>query len=261
MPAVPTVAVIVLAAGAGTRMKSSLPKPLHPVCGTPMVMHVIGALADIPPAVTVVVVGHGAEQMRDLVAGAAPDWAHVRFAHQREQRGTGHATVIGLNAIDGGSEASAVDVDMVMVVPGDTPLLRARTLAALVDAATAPGMSAAVLMSTLDDPTGYGRVVRDSRGEVVRIVEHRDATDDERAIREWNAGVYVVRRDLLLDALARTNTDNAQGEYYLTDVIAVLAARGHRVAAVYAAADEVAGVNDPAQLAAAEAAMIQRTTP
>lgn len=261
MPAVPTVAVIVLAAGAGTRMKSSLPKPLHPVCGTPMVMHVIGALADIPPAVTVVVVGHGAEQMRDVVAGAAPDWAHVRFAHQREQRGTGHATVIGLNAIDGGSEASAVDVDMVMVVPGDTPLLRARTLAALVDAATAPGMSAAVLMSTLDDPTGYGRVVRDSRGEVVRIVEHRDATDDERAIREWNAGVYVVRRDLLLDALARTNTDNAQGEYYLTDVIAVLAARGHRVAAVYAAADEVAGVNDPAQLAAAEAAMIQRTTP
>ena len=96
---------------------------------------------------------------------------------------------------------------------------------------------------------------------VARIVEHRDATDDELAIREWNAGVYVVRRDLLDDALARTNTDNAQGEYYLTDVIAVLAAQGHRVAAVYAAADEVAGVNDPDQLAAAEAAMIQRTTP
>ncbi len=254
MTSSPSVAVVVLAAGAGTRMRSPLPKPLHEVAGTPMVLHVIDALRTVQPAVTVVVVGHGADQMRAVVAGAAPEWTEIRFAHQHEQRGTGHATAIGLDAL-----RDTDDIDTVLVVPGDTPLLTAETMADVVRAGTSDNAVAAVLTSSLDDPTGYGRVVRSDDGSsVVRIVEHRDATTAELAIREWNAGVYVMRRDLLHEAVQHLTTDNAQGELYLTDVIAAFAAAGHRVAGVHADATEVSGVNDPDQLAAAEAAMLAR---
>lgn len=247
------VSVIVLAAGAGTRMQSDLPKPLHPVDGRAMVLRVIDALSETSPERVVVVVGHGADQVTELVTRDAPSWTRVQTALQAEQNGTGHAAAIGLAALDVSEPNHTV-----VVVPGDTPLLRASTIAALCGARVERDEAATVLSSTLDDPTGYGRIVRSDDGRVVRIVEQRDATAEELAITEWNTGVYAFAGDLLGPTLELLNTDNAQAEYYLTDVIALLAHNGHRVGTVVTDPDEAHGVNDPAQLAQAEAILRQR---
>ncbi|MDJ0768844.1 MAG: NTP transferase domain-containing protein [Ilumatobacter sp.] len=251
-----TVSAIVLAAGAGTRMRSERPKPLHRICGRPMVLHVIHALERLHPARTVVVVGHGAEQVTKKVHETAPGWSNVAFVEQVDQNGTGDATAIGMTAL-GGDDYD--DDAIVVVLPGDTPLLRPTTLDELVATHVANANAATLLTSVMDDPTGYGRIVRASDGRVLRIVEQRDAAPDELDIREVCTSIYAFRRDLLGPALRNLTTDNAQGEFYLTDVIEGLAAMGHRVGAVEALPAETHGVNDRWQLALAERELRNRT--
>ena len=249
------VSAIVLAAGEGSRMRSDRPKPLHLICGRSMVMHVIHALEGIDLAATVIVVGHGADRVTSKVKDDAPGWANVRFTTQEQQRGTGDATSVGLGGLIGRDGVSGDDVDdtsTVLVLPGDTPLLRGETIAALVHEHETSSNAATVLTSIIDDPSGYGRVVRDKYRRVKKIVEHRDASTTELAINEINTGIYAFRRDLLGPALRQIGTNNSQGEYYLTDVVAVLANTGHQVGAVVAPGNETAGVNDRLQLALAE---------
>ena len=258
---------IVLAAGEGTRMRSQRPKPLHLICGRPMVMHVIHSLTGVQPAQTVIVVGHGADQVSARVTADSPSWANVSFASQLVQRGTGDAVSVGLTALDKIVQSAPTDerpaehddMSTILVLPGDTPLLRRETIDNLVAQHEASGHAATVLVAQLDDPTGYGRVVRAKDGRVLRIVEQRDASDDERKISEINTSIYAFRRDLLGPALRRVTPNNAQSEYYLTDVVAVLADMGHQVGAVVADAPETQGVNDRWQLALAERELRSRT--
>jgi bifunctional UDP-N-acetylglucosamine pyrophosphorylase/glucosamine-1-phosphate N-acetyltransferase len=262
------VSAIVLAAGEGSRMRSNRPKPLHLICGRAMVMHVIHSLRSIDVDRTVVVVGHDAERVTKKVQEQAPDWANVSFVEQAVQRGTGDAALIGLGAIPGDD---LDDDSTVVVMPGDTPLLTADTMHVLVQAHTANRYAATLLTTVLDDPTGYGRVIRaeskgatksaakSADGRVLRIVEHRDASDDELAVGEVNTSIYAFRRDLLGPALRHLSPVNAQGEYYLTDVIGALASMGHQVGTVQAPAQETQGVNDRWQLALAERELRART--
>ncbi|MFM2077547.1 MAG: putative bifunctional protein GlmU [Actinomycetota bacterium] len=255
-----SVSVIVLAAGEGSRMRSNRPKPLHLICGRPMVMHVIHALEDVSPDRTVVVVGHGAERVTKKVQEQSPGWAHVTFVEQTVQRGTGDAAMVGLGAFPGDD---LDDNSTVVVLPGDTPLLQPGSIDALVAAHNANEFAATLITSVLDNPAGYGRVLRqpskDGNGRVLRIVEERDATAEERAVREVCTSMYAFRRDLLGPALRHLSPDNSQGEYYLTDVIGSLAAMGHRIGCVQVPEAETQGVNDRWQLALAERELRSRT--
>ena len=251
-----TVSAIVLAAGAGTRMRSDRPKPLHRICGRPMVLHVVHALEKLQPAHTVLVVGHGAELVTKRVQEHAPAWANVTFVEQVTQNGTGDAAAIGMTALSGDDYD---DDAIVVVLPGDAPLLTADTLDELVATHVANSNAATMLTSVMDDPTGYGRVIRAGDGRVLRNVEQRDASPDELDGREVCTSIYAFRRDLLGPALRNLTTDNAQGEFYLTDVIGGLASMGHRVGALQAPAAETQGVNDRWQLALAEREFRNRT--
>jgi bifunctional UDP-N-acetylglucosamine pyrophosphorylase/glucosamine-1-phosphate N-acetyltransferase len=255
-----SVSAIVLAAGEGTRMRSTRPKPLHMICGRGMVMHVIHSLESLQVERTVVVVGHSAERVTKKVQEQAPHWANVSFVEQEVQRGTGDAAMVGLSVFPGDD---LDDESTVLVLPGDTPLLRPETIDDLVSTHVANGYAATLLTSVVDDPTGYGRVIRsDARGaqdRVLRIVEQRDANPDELAVNEMNTSIYAFRRDLLGPALRHLSPDNTQGEYYLTDVIGVLSGMGHRIGAVSASPAETMGVNDRWQLALAERELRART--
>jgi len=251
-----SVSAIVLAAGEGTRMRSSRPKPLHMICGRAMVLHVIHALEKLSPERTAIVVGHGAEQVTKKVQSMAPAWANVAFVEQLEQNGTGDAASIGMTAFDGDDYD---DESTIVILPGDTPLLQPDTLDELVATHVANGNAATLLTSVMEDPTGYGRVVRGRDGQVQRIVEQRDASLDELDVNEVCTSIYAFRRDLLGPGLRTLTTDNAQGEYYLTDVVAALADMGHRVGCVQAPASETQGVNDRWQLALAERELRSRT--
>ena len=246
---------VVLAAGEGTRMRSETPKVLHPLCGRPMLLHVIDALVALPLERIVVVVGHGAERVTKTLQEQLATELPVEFVEQRVQRGTGDAASVALTA--GVFDLDAED-DL-LVVPGDTPLLRAETLATLARAHREAGAAATVLTAIQDPATGYGRVVRDQNGGVDHIVEHADATPEELEITEINTSIYCFRRGLLAPALRRLSPENAQGEYYLTDAVSVLKQTGHSVIGVVAEdPDETAGVNDRAQLAEVEAALRRR---
>jgi bifunctional UDP-N-acetylglucosamine pyrophosphorylase/glucosamine-1-phosphate N-acetyltransferase len=251
-----SVSAIVLAAGHGTRMRSDRPKPLHRICGRPMVLHVIHALERLHPERSVVVVGHAAEQVTKRVQEAAPAWANVAFAEQVHQNGTGDAAAVGMAAL-GGDDYD--DDAIVVIVPGDAPLLAADTLEELVATHVANANAATMLTSVMDDPTGYGRVIRAGDGRVLRIVEQRDGTPDELDVKEVCTSIYAFRRDLLGPALRNLSTDNAQGELYLTDVIGALAQMGHRVGCVQAPVSQTQGVNDRWQLALAEREFRNRT--
>jgi bifunctional UDP-N-acetylglucosamine pyrophosphorylase/glucosamine-1-phosphate N-acetyltransferase len=254
------VSAIVLAAGEGSRMRSARPKPLHQICGRPMVMHVIYALAAIDVDRTVVVVGHGAERVTKKVQEQAPGWAHVTFVEQTVQRGTGDAAMVGMTAIPGDD---LDDDSTIIVLPGDTPLLRAETLQQLVATHLSSGNAATAVTSVLDDPTGYGRVLRapskHGDGRLLQVVEQRDADTDTLAIREVWTSMCAFRRDLLGPALRRLSPDNSQGEYYLTDVVVVLAGMGHQIGTMQAPEAETRGVNDRWQLALAERELRSRT--
>ncbi|HEY0638688.1 MAG TPA: bifunctional UDP-N-acetylglucosamine diphosphorylase/glucosamine-1-phosphate N-acetyltransferase GlmU [Pseudonocardiaceae bacterium] len=242
-------AVIVLAAGEGTRMRSATPKVLHRVGGRSLVGHAVAAAAGLEPEHLVVVVGHSRERVVEHLGGLGTP---VRHAVQPEQNGTGHAVRCGLEALPPDFAGTVV------VTYGDVPLLDTGTLRALLDAHT--GNAVTMLTALLDDPTGYGRVLRDAGGGVTGVVEQRDATEEQRRIAEVNSGVYAFDGKLLADALARLTPHNAQGELYLTDVLGIAHGDGQRVGAVRT--DDpwlVTGVNDRAQLAAVGAELNRRT--
>ena len=237
-------------------MRSRRPKPLHLLCGRAMLLYVLDALGGCDTRRAVVVVGHGAERvtkkLQDNVSALDLD-----FVEQAVQRGTGDAVSVGLTAF--GAEELDSDGD-VLVLPGDTPLLRPETIASLVSHHRSSGAACTVLTAEMADPTGYGRVVRGADGTVRRIVEHADATVDELAITEVNTSIYCLRLAELAPALRRLDPQNAQGEYYLTDVVEVLASAGYTVSAeVVADPAETQGVNDRYQLAVAEAELRRRT--
>ena len=235
-------------------MRSSRPKPLHLLCGRQMVLHVLDALAELDVGRVVVVVGHRAEWVSKTLIEHAPASLDIEFVEQSEQRGTGDATAVGLTGLPVDDEEEDV-----VVLPGDTPLLRPPTLAALVRHHRQADAAATLLTAVLDRPTGYGRVVRGRDGDVVRVVEESDAVPGERAINEVNTSIYCFRRAVLAPSLRRLSPANAQGEHYLTDVVAVLHEAGYRVSAMPVDDPmEAAGVNDRAQLAVAEAELRDR---
>ncbi|HYY45016.1 MAG TPA: bifunctional UDP-N-acetylglucosamine diphosphorylase/glucosamine-1-phosphate N-acetyltransferase GlmU [Actinomycetota bacterium] len=235
-------AVVVLAAGVGRRMKSNLPKVLHPAAGRPLLAHVLSAVAPLSPARIVVVTSPtGQELFSHALAPTGLD-ASVTYATQPTPRGTADAARAGLAALEGFAGA-------VLVVPGDAPLLRPRTLEELLRAHTQAGAAATLLTARMADPRGYGRVIRDPSGAVARVVEERDATSQERRVDEINTSVYVFDSHKLAAALDKVNDDNAQGELYLTDVVGILVSGGERVEAFEGETEECLGVNSRAQLA------------
>ncbi|WP_354523406.1 bifunctional UDP-N-acetylglucosamine diphosphorylase/glucosamine-1-phosphate N-acetyltransferase GlmU [Mycolicibacterium sp. 624] len=248
----PQTAVIVLAAGAGTRMRSATPKMLHTLGGRSMIAHVLHALTALTPSQVVVVVGHG----RDLVNAevnrvAEQTGSSILTVVQEEQLGTGHAVDVGLAGLPDDFTGTVV------ITTADVPLLGGETLAAL--AAAHEGAQATILTTTLADPTGYGRIIRDADGAVAAIIEQADADDAQRAIGEINSGVYAFDAAALRSALTRLSTDNAQGELYITDAVAILRADGHTVRAQHIAdTTQVSGVNDRVQLAALGAELNRR---
>ncbi|MFE0252931.1 bifunctional UDP-N-acetylglucosamine diphosphorylase/glucosamine-1-phosphate N-acetyltransferase GlmU [Streptomyces sp. NPDC059010] len=244
MSAIRPAAVVVLAAGEGTRMKSATPKVLHEICGRSLVGHVLAAASELHPENLVVVVGHAREQVVAHLGEIDPG---VRTAVQAEQNGTGHAVRMALEELGGGIDGTVV------VVCGDTPLLTGETLTRLAATHSADGNAVTVLTAEVPDATGYGRIVRDgATGAVTEIVEHKDATDAQREIREINSGVFAFDGQLLADALGKVRTDNAQHEEYLTDVLGILREAGHRVGASVASDfREIAGINNRVQLSEA----------
>ena len=232
------VSVVILAAGQGKRMNSALPKVLQPLAGRPMLAHVLASARALDPAAIHVVYGHGG----DTVKAAFPD-ADVSWVLQERQLGTGHAVAQALPSIP--------DDHQVLVLLGDVPLVSKKTLQRLVKDSSAGEL--ALLTAVVDDPTGYGRVIRDERGAVSRIVEEKDAGDDERRVNEINTGLIAFTAGPLRRYLARLDNDNAQGEYYLTDVIGLAAGDGIKIlGTVIQSTTEVLGINDRAQLAVAE---------
>jgi bifunctional UDP-N-acetylglucosamine pyrophosphorylase/glucosamine-1-phosphate N-acetyltransferase len=245
---------VVLAAGEGTRMRSGTPKVLHPLCGRPMMLHVVDALAELPLTRIVVVVGYGAERVTKTLQEQLVTEVPLEFVEQRVQRGTGDAVSVALTVFD---DLDAED-DL-LVVPADAPLVRAETIAKLATEHRVEDAAASILTAVVTEPFGLGRIVRDKDGRVAHVVEHADASADEREIDEINTSIYCFRRSLLAPALRRLSPENAQGEYYLTDAIAVLRDAGHKVIALQTEdPDEAVMVNDRVQLAAAEAALRER---
>lgn len=238
-------AALILAAGEGTRMKSDLAKVLHTLCGRSMIHYVIEVVRDISPSRIIVVVGHQA----DTVKKELDDGAGLEFVLQRERLGTGHAVMM--------AEQHLHDfTGTVVVLNGDTPLLKAETLGALIDFHRSSGASATVLSALVDDASGYGRIVRGEGGELLRIVEHKDATESERMINEINSGIFCFESGDLFDSLGEIDRRNVQGEYYITDVMEILRRNGKRTE-VYRSSrkEDVLGINDVEQLRAAERLM------
>lgn len=237
----PPLSVVIMAAGQGKRMKSDLPKVLQPIAGKPLLSYIIDAAKSLGADAIHVVYGHGGDKVREALAAEPVQWAL-----QAEQLGTGHAVAQAIGAIP--------DDHQVLVLSGDVPLVRKATLEQLVQGAGANAVG--LLTVVLADPTGYGRVMRDNAGNVVRIVEQKDATAKERAINEINTGIMSMPARSLRKWLAALRNDNAQGEYYLTDIILMAVRDGLRIVPVIAPTEsEVLGVNDKVQLAQLEHAL------
>lgn len=231
--------VVILAAGKGTRMKSALPKVLHQVAGLPMVDFVLRRARELSPASVTVVVGHQAERVKSALAAHSG----VEFVVQEPQLGTAHALMTVAPVLE-------TRRGTVVLLSGDVPLLAPKTLKRLVEAHTATGAATTVVTTTVDAPHGYGRIIR-SGGQIARIVEEKDATRAERSVREINAGIYAFALEGLFDALRDIATNNAQGEYYLPDLVSIHRSRGLRVETVSVErADEILGINSRAELAA-----------
>ena len=237
---------IILAAGKGTRMRSKYPKVLHKVGGKPMLQHVIDAASAAGADKKVIIVGHEAEMVEAMVGEQAT------IALQKEQLGTGHAVMQTAEALKGFTGTA-------LILCGDTPLLDGEELKKFCDAHKASGAAATVLTAIMDDPFGYGRIVRDANGNVQGIVEQKDATEEQKAIKEINTGIYCMECPQMFDVLATLTNDNAQGEYYLTDVLQKLNAAGAKVGGISTDdSDMVMGINSRKQLSVAEGVMRQR---
>lgn len=237
---------VILAAGQGTRMKSKLYKVLHPVAGKPMVQHVVNQLQKVKLDKMVTIVGFGAEKVKEKIGGQS------EFVTQEEQLGTGHA-VIQAEELLKDAEGTTI------VACGDTPLIKGETFQALFEHHESLGASATILTAKADDPTGYGRVIRTETNEVSRIVEHKDANEGELLVSEINTGTYCFDNKSLFAALKEVSNDNAQGEYYLPDVIEILREKGKLVTAFMTSDfDETMGINDRVALAQAEKVMRER---
>ncbi|HEV2360728.1 MAG TPA: NTP transferase domain-containing protein [Acidimicrobiales bacterium] len=249
---------VVLAAGDNSRMRSDTPKVLHRLCGRPMILHVLDALAELHVDRIVVVVGHGSTEVTKVVQAEAPADLAIEFVEQAFPRGTGDAAAVALTGFPDSFGDYLEDGDLV-VLPGDTPLVRPPTLAALVRVHRAADAAATVLTALVADPHGYGRIVRAKDGSVARIVEHLDASADELGIAEISTSIYCFRHGELAPALRRLSPDNAGGLYYLTDTIEVLHDAGYTTESFLVDdPSEAAGVNDRAQLAAAESVLRAR---
>lgn len=237
---------VVLAAGKGTRMKSSLYKVLHPVCGKPMVDHVVSNMEKLGATEIVSVVGHGAEMVKDTLGERST------YVVQEEQLGTAHA-VQQAEAVLDGREGTTI------VICGDTPLITPETIQQLMTTHHEAGAKATILTAIVDDPTGYGRILRGADELVTGIVEQKDATPEQQKVQEINSGTYCFDNKALFEALKKVDNNNSQGEYYLTDVISILKEQGEAIAAFAAAdADELLGVNDRVALSQAESYMRRR---
>lgn len=230
-------AAVVLAAGEGTRMKSKTPKVLHEIAGVPMLGWVLRAARGADLEKCIVVCGNGSDLLKERMGDS------VLFAQQEQRLGSGHAVMCASHLLQGFDGYT-------LIIAGDMPLLTQETVAAMVDAAAAGNYACTMLMAELDNPYGYGRILRNEFGDVTAIVEEKDASEEQRAIREVNASCYCVCTPLLLECLKELKPANAQGEYYLTDIVGILNAKGEKVGAYIAAdARECMGVNDRAQLA------------
>lgn len=237
---------VILAAGKGTRMKSDLPKVLHTIDDIPMAVYVGNAARAAGSDELCYVVGYKREQVE-----AALKSDDTVFAIQDEQLGTGHAVKCASEFIGENGQ--------VLILCGDTPLITGNTLADFIEYHRANGNAVTVLSAVLDDPTGYGHIIRDAAGEFVKSVEHKDATDEEKLVREVNAGMYVFEAASLVSALKELKSDNAQGEYYLPDTLEIIKARGEKAGAyILDDTDEIMGVNSPEQLEAAKAVIKKR---
>ncbi|MDR1677374.1 MAG: NTP transferase domain-containing protein [Deltaproteobacteria bacterium] len=240
-------AVVVLAAGKGTRMKSELPKVLHPVMGRPIITHVLNAARYLSPARLIVVTGYKSEQVEAEISSFGPT-----FVRQDNPKGTGQAVQCATKALEGHDGP-------VVILPGDVPLISPQTLIDFCDAHQALGVLLSVLTVRVADPSGYGRIVRDQKGWLERIVEHRDADETELAIDEINSGFYIADGSVLREAIFDLKPNNAQNEYYLTDVVAEFRARGHLAAAIQGPDPlEVQGINDRRELALAQSILRRR---
>jgi len=232
------IGAVILAAGKGTRMKSDLAKVLHPIGGKPMLAYSVALAKRVGAKRIVAVIGHQAQQVRELCAEPS-----LIFVEQQPQLGTGHAVLQT-------REAFAAFTGRILILCGDVPLLQPATVAALIDRHDAAGAVVTVLTVILSDPGSYGRIVKNEDGEVIKIVEAKDATAAERKIREINTGIYFVESDFLFEAVTKIGNDNAQQEYYLTDIMAIARREGKKAAAYAAAgATEVMGINTPEDLA------------
>ena len=237
---------VILAAGKGTRMKSDLPKVLHKVAGISMLEHVFRSVSAIEPEKTVTVIGHKAELVEQVLAG------QTEFVRQTEQLGTGHAVMMAEPVLENLTGQT-------LVIAGDTPLITGESLKNLIDFHINHKNVATILTAEADNPFGYGRIVRNQHGEVIKIVEQKDASDFEQQIKEINTGTYVFDNARLFEALKNINTNNAQGEYYITDVIGIFRENGEEVGAyTLKDFDESLGVNDRVALATAESIMRRR---
>jgi bifunctional UDP-N-acetylglucosamine pyrophosphorylase/glucosamine-1-phosphate N-acetyltransferase len=242
----PKITAVVLAAGKGTRMKSDQAKVLHQVFFKPMLHHVLNSVMQTDIDQTAIIVGH----QRKKVQASITSFPHIPII-QKEQLGTGHAVLC--------TEEACTDSDLVMILCGDTPLIRAETLQAMIAAHNRSKATVTLMTTLLEDPFGYGRIIRDEQENIVEIVEQKDANPEQRKIKEINAGIYLVNREFLFTALKQVGTDNSQGEVYLTDIISIARKEGHKVYPfVHRQAIDVLGVNSRVELAQAHGELQQR---
>ena len=233
--------VLVMAAGLGTRMKSKRAKVLHELSGRPLIAHVVHAAQSLGPQKIIVVVGHQAEEVERAALAEVGELAS--FVHQAEQRGTGHAMECARTLLENSDS-------LLLSIYGDTPMIRAETMQKLIEHHRATGAACSILSVRLENPTGYGRIIRDEHGQFQRIVEQKDATEEERKVREINSGIYCFETKDLFEALKRVEPRNQQGEYYLTDVAEIILSTGRKVEVfIHTDARELSGINTRAELA------------
>lgn len=238
------VTAVILAAGMGTRMKSKTPKVLHKICGRELVKYVIAAAKEGGCDKTITVIGHCADLVREVLGES------TLFALQSEQKGTGHACMQAVSYMDG---------DYTIVFNGDTPLLTSKTVKEVISYHKTSGNSATVITAVVDDATGYGRILRNDKGDVVGIIEHKDADNEQLLIKEINSGIYVFNTSELKNALEKLTPNNAQGEYYLTDTLSIILDNGNKIGGFTVSdTNEILGINDRVQLNVAEKIMQKR---